>query len=119
VFWVPRRSIAVEKVLEDEGVYGSLTQVRQLQLLRFKVQARLPCMHTLECSAANLQCSKGTWLLGVCSDTRSLPACLPPGLRQSILTNTLLRCMLQGEFGLDLVPLEDDVLSLELDRAFR
>jgi hypothetical protein len=29
VFWVPRRSIAVEKVLEDEGVYGSLTQVRQ------------------------------------------------------------------------------------------
>jgi hypothetical protein len=30
VFWVPRRSIAVEKVLEDEGVYGSLTQVRQL-----------------------------------------------------------------------------------------
>eukprot|EP00883_Tetradesmus_obliquus_P010841 jgi/Sobl393_1/356/SZX60144.1 len=50
VFWVPRRSIAVEKVLEDEGVYGSITQ---------------------------------------------------------------------GEFGLDLVPLEDDVLSLELDRAFR
>jgi hypothetical protein len=27
--------------------------------------------------------------------------------------------MLQGEFGLDLVPLDDDVLSLELDRAFR
>jgi hypothetical protein len=25
----------------------------------------------------------------------------------------------QGEFPLDLVPLEDDVLSLELDAAFR
>lgn len=28
VFWVPRRSIAVERVLEDEGVYGEVTQVR-------------------------------------------------------------------------------------------
>lgn len=27
VFWVPRRSIAVERVLEDEGVYGEVTQV--------------------------------------------------------------------------------------------
>jgi hypothetical protein len=34
-------------------------------------------------------------------------------------TDALLGCGLQGEFGLDLVPLEDDVLSLELDRAFR
>ncbi|KAF8069504.1 VPS33 [Scenedesmus sp. PABB004] len=50
VFWVPRRSIAVERVLEDEGVYGDITQ---------------------------------------------------------------------GEYPLDLVPLDDDVLSLELDGAFR
>jgi hypothetical protein len=34
VFWVPRRSIAVEKVLEDEGVYGSLTQVGQAEEMR-------------------------------------------------------------------------------------
>lgn len=34
VFWVPRRSIAVEKVLEDEGVYGSITQVRRLRALQ-------------------------------------------------------------------------------------
>jgi hypothetical protein len=27
VFWVPRRSIAVERILEDEGVYGEVTQV--------------------------------------------------------------------------------------------
>lgn len=27
VFWVPRRSTAVERVLEDEGVYGEVTQV--------------------------------------------------------------------------------------------
>lgn len=50
VFWVPRRSIAVERVLEDEGVYGEVTQ---------------------------------------------------------------------GEFPLDVIPVDDDVLSLELDGAFR
>eukprot|EP00879_Flechtneria_rotunda_P011579 GHRR01012094.1.p1 GENE.GHRR01012094.1~~GHRR01012094.1.p1 ORF type:complete len:596 (+),score=199.38 GHRR01012094.1:4052-5839(+) len=50
VFWVPRRSVAVEHVLEDEGVYGDV---------------------------------------------------------------------IQGEFPLDMVPLDDDVLSLELDSAFR
>jgi hypothetical protein len=27
VFWVPRRSVACEKLLEDEGVTGELTQV--------------------------------------------------------------------------------------------
>eukprot|EP00877_Chromochloris_zofingiensis_P013688 jgi/Chrzof1/8573/Cz03g16010.t1 len=50
VFWVPRRSIACERLLEEEGVYGDLVQ---------------------------------------------------------------------GEFPFDLVPLDDDVLSLELDNAFR
>ncbi|KAI8464581.1 MAG: Sec1-like protein [Monoraphidium minutum] len=49
VFWVPRRSVACEKLLEDEGVAGELAQ---------------------------------------------------------------------GELPMDLVPLDDDVLSLELDRAF-
>jgi hypothetical protein len=29
------------------------------------------------------------------------------------------RAVLQGEFPLDLVPVDDDVLSLELDAAFR
>jgi hypothetical protein len=27
VYWVPRRSVAVERVLEEEGVYGDITQV--------------------------------------------------------------------------------------------
>lgn len=27
VFWVPRRSVAVERLLEDEGVYGDISQV--------------------------------------------------------------------------------------------
>jgi len=33
VFWVPRRSIAVERVLEDEGVYGEVTQVGTPELV--------------------------------------------------------------------------------------
>lgn len=27
MFWVPRHSIAVQKVLEEEGVYGDIQQV--------------------------------------------------------------------------------------------
>lgn len=50
MFWVPRRSVACERLLEEEGVYGAA---------------------------------------------------------------------LHGEFPLELVALEEDVVSLELDRAFR
>jgi hypothetical protein len=30
VFWVPRRSVAVEKLLEDEGVTGDLQQASMI-----------------------------------------------------------------------------------------
>jgi hypothetical protein len=36
-----------------------------------------------------------------------------------VLCCAVLCCALQGEFPLDLVPVDDDVLSLELDTAFK
>jgi hypothetical protein len=111
VFWVPRRSIAVERALEDEGVYGDITQV-------------------CACARVSVGGVSG-WLCGwwwrrtsVCVCVCVQRACVQLRFR-GVHAAHCLRAWCsnathaQGEFPLDLVPLEDDVLSLELDAAFR
>jgi len=62
---------------------------------------RLWCCHSVLCS---------TLCAVLCSTLCAVLCSMPYGV---------LCCVVQGEFPLDVIPVDDDVLSLELDGAFR
>lgn len=134
VFWVPRRSIAVERVLEDEGVYGEVTQVGVVCVgvggggVLAQGRGSTVCLWKEGPGGALSSGGRqqGTWgeaapvpCWGVAAATR-LQVCRCGLWYMHTSCCAVLCCVVrQGEFPLDLVPVDDDVLSLELDGAFR